>query len=113
MLAKLRNIKSCKIKKKIVEKDEKETALRKVLNFGHTFGHAYEAGLGYSHKLNHGEAVILGMKTALNFSLWENNGEKLSKTNKSTSIKSLREKKIKKDEIFSLIKSIESFPDEL
>ena len=63
---------SCKIKKKIVEKDEKETALRKVLNFGHTFGHAYEAGLGYSHKLNHGEAVILGMKTALNFSLREN-----------------------------------------
>ncbi len=63
---------SCKIKKKIVEKDEKEAALRKVLNFGHTFAHAYEAGLGYSHKLNHGEAVILGMKTALNFSLREN-----------------------------------------
>ncbi len=63
---------SCKIKKKVVEKDEKETALRKVLNFGHTFAHAYEAGLGYSHKLNHGEAVILGMKTALNFSLGEN-----------------------------------------
>ena len=63
---------SCKIKKKVVEKDEKEAALRKVLNFGHTFAHAYEAGLGYSHKLNHGEAVILGMKTALNFSLREN-----------------------------------------
>ncbi len=63
---------SCKIKKKVVEKDEKEIALRKVLNFGHTFAHAYEAGLGYSHKLNHGEAVILGMKTALNFSLREN-----------------------------------------
>ncbi len=63
---------SCKIKKKVVEKDEKETALRKVLNFGHTFAHAYEAGLGYSHKLNHGEAVILGMKTALNFSLRQN-----------------------------------------
>ena len=63
---------SCKIKKKIVEKDEKETALRKVLNFGHTFAHAYEAGLGYSHKLNHGEAVILGMKTALSFSFKEN-----------------------------------------
>ena len=62
---------SCKIKKKVVEKDEKETALRKVLNFGHTFAHAYEAGLGYSHKLNHGEAVILGMRTALNFSLRE------------------------------------------
>ena len=60
---------SCKIKKKVVEKDEKEIGLRKILNFGHTFAHAYEAGLGYSNKLNHGEAVILGMKTALNFSL--------------------------------------------
>ena len=63
---------SCKIKKKIVERDEKEISLRKVLNFGHTFAHAYEAGLGYSHKLNHGEAVILGMKTALSFSFKEN-----------------------------------------
>jgi len=63
---------SCKIKKKVIEKDEKEKALRKVLNFGHTFAHAYEAGLGYSHKLNHGEAVILGMKTALSFSFKEN-----------------------------------------
>ena len=63
---------SCKIKKKVVEKDEKETGLRKVLNFGHTFAHAYEASLGYSRKLNHGEAVILGMRTALSFSLDEN-----------------------------------------
>ena len=63
---------SCKIKKKVVEKDEKETGLRKVLNFGHTFAHAYEASLGYSRKLNHGEAVILGMRTALSFSLNEN-----------------------------------------
>ncbi len=62
---------SCKIKKNVVEKDEKEKGLRKILNFGHTFAHAFEAGLGYSRKLNHGEAVILGMKTALNFSLRE------------------------------------------
>ena len=59
---------SCKIKKNVVEKDEKEKGLRKILNFGHTFAHAYEASLGYSKKLNHGEAVILGIKTALNFS---------------------------------------------
>jgi glutamyl-Q tRNA(Asp) synthetase len=45
--------------------------------------------------------------------LREDSGEKLSKTNKSTSIKSLRDKKIKKDEIFSLIKAIEPFPDEV
>ena len=63
---------SCKIKKKVVEKDEKEKGLRKILNFGHTFAHAYEASLGYSNKLNHGEAVILGIKTALNFSLKNN-----------------------------------------
>ncbi len=60
---------SCKIKKFVVEKDEKEKGLRKILNFGHSFAHAYEATLGYGKKLNHGEAVILGMKTALNFSL--------------------------------------------
>ena len=59
---------SCVIKKTIVEKDEKETGLRKTLNFGHTFAHAYEATLNYSKRLNHGEAVILGMKSALNFS---------------------------------------------
>ena len=60
---------SCKIKRMVVEKDEKEKGLRKILNFGHTFAHAYEASLGYSRRLNHGEAVILGIKTALNFSL--------------------------------------------
>ena len=60
---------SCKIKKKIVEKDEKEKHIRKILNFGHTFAHALEATLGYSKKLNHGEAVILGIILALKFSL--------------------------------------------
>ena len=60
---------SCSIKKKIVETDEKEMGIRKILNFGHTFAHAYEATLGYSKKLNHGEAVLLGIKTAAKFSL--------------------------------------------
>ncbi len=59
---------SCIIKKKIVEKDFKEIGLRKILNFGHTFGHAYEASFGYSSKLNHGEAVILGISSATKFS---------------------------------------------
>ena len=63
---------SCSIKKKVVEADEKEMGIRKILNFGHTFAHAYEATLGYSKKLNHGEAVILGIKTAANFSLSNN-----------------------------------------
>ena len=61
--------KSCSIKKKVVEADEKEINIRKILNFGHTFAHAYEATLGYSKKLNHGEAVILGIRTAAKFSL--------------------------------------------
>ncbi len=60
---------SCKIKKSIVEKDEKESGLRKILNFGHTFAHAYEATLGFSKKLNHGEAVLIGIVSALRFSL--------------------------------------------
>jgi len=64
--------KSCSIKKKVVETDEKEIGIRKILNFGHTFAHAYEATLGYSKKLNHGEAVILGIKTAAKFSLLNN-----------------------------------------
>jgi len=64
--------KSCKIKKKVVEKDEKEKNFRKMLNFGHTFAHAYEASLNYSKRLNHGEAVILGINSALKFSIKNN-----------------------------------------
>ena len=60
---------SCKIKRSIVQKDEKENNIRKILNFGHTFAHAYEASMAYSKKLNHGEAVILGIYSALKFSL--------------------------------------------
>ncbi|MDA9698224.1 3-dehydroquinate synthase [Candidatus Pelagibacter sp.] len=60
---------SCKIKKFVVEKDEKEKNLRKILNFGHTFAHAYEASINFSNKLNHGEAVLLGINAALKFSL--------------------------------------------
>ena len=59
---------SCKIKRKIVQQDEKEKNLRKILNLGHTFAHAYEAALSYSKKLNHGEAVILGIMSSANFS---------------------------------------------
>ena len=61
-------IESCKIKKQIVEKDEKESGLRKSLNLGHTFGHSYEATLNYSKKLNHGEAVLYGILSAAKFS---------------------------------------------
>ena len=64
--------KSCLIKKRVIELDEKENNLRKILNFGHTFAHAYEATLKYSKKLNHGEAVILGIMSASKFSLKNN-----------------------------------------
>tara|TARA_Y100000590_G_scaffold84545_1_gene94462 strand:+ start:515 stop:1621 length:1107 start_codon:yes stop_codon:yes gene_type:complete len=59
---------SCKLKKRIVQKDETENNLRKVLNLGHTFAHAYEAKLSFSNKLNHGEAVIIGLKNSIRFS---------------------------------------------
>ena len=49
-----------KIKKTVVEKDEKESGLRKILNFGHTLGHGIEADGGLS-ELYHGECVALGM----------------------------------------------------
>lgn len=54
---------NCAIKACIVEADERETAMRAVLNFGHTVGHAVEAGLGYG-VVTHGEAVAYGMLVA-------------------------------------------------
>jgi len=58
---------SCEIKADVVRKDEREGGLRAVLNFGHTFGHAIEAGLGYGEWL-HGEAVGCGMVMAADLS---------------------------------------------
>ncbi len=60
--------KSCSIKAKIVSNDEKEKGIREILNFGHTFGHAIESITNYSKKINHGEAIYLGMFLALKFS---------------------------------------------
>jgi 3-dehydroquinate synthase len=58
---------SCEIKADVVARDEREGGLRAVLNFGHTFGHAIEAGLGYGAWL-HGEAVGCGMVMAADLS---------------------------------------------
>jgi 3-dehydroquinate synthase len=58
---------SCEIKAEVVGQDERESGLRAILNFGHTFGHAIEAGLGYGEWL-HGEAVGCGMVMALHLS---------------------------------------------
>tara|TARA_Y100000590_G_scaffold8169_1_gene10271 strand:+ start:5236 stop:6348 length:1113 start_codon:yes stop_codon:yes gene_type:complete len=65
-------IKSCKIKSKIVNKDEKEKNLRMILNFGHTFAHGFEGAKNFSKKLNHGEAVLLGMMIASKLSYKKN-----------------------------------------
>jgi len=55
---------SCRLKADVVEKDEREeTGLRAVLNYGHTFAHAFEALTGYGELL-HGEAVSIGMMCA-------------------------------------------------
>ena len=53
-------IRSLQIKKAVVEQDEKEAGLRKILNFGHTIGHGIESSEGMS-ELYHGECVALGM----------------------------------------------------
>ena len=59
---------SCEIKASVVGQDERESGLRAILNFGHTFGHAIEAGLGYGEWL-HGEAVGCGMVMAADLSV--------------------------------------------
>lgn len=58
---------SCEIKAWVVGQDEREAGLRAILNFGHTFGHAIEAGMGYGQWL-HGEGVAAGMVMAAELS---------------------------------------------
>lgn len=60
-------VRSCEIKADVVRQDEREGGLRAILNFGHTFGHAIESGLGYGKWL-HGEAVGCGMVMAAELS---------------------------------------------
>ena len=60
-------LKSCEIKATVVAADEREEGERALLNFGHTFGHAIETGLGYGQWL-HGEAVAAGMALAADLS---------------------------------------------
>jgi 3-dehydroquinate synthase len=57
----------CEIKAEVVAEDERETGVRALLNFGHTFGHAIESALGYGTWL-HGEAVAAGMVMAADLS---------------------------------------------
>ena len=57
---------ACRIKKELVEIDERDRGVRRILNFGHTVGHAVEAASGYA--LSHGEAVAIGMVAAARLS---------------------------------------------
>ena len=60
---------SCRAKARIVADDEHENGVRALLNLGHTFGHAFEAELGYSGAILHGEAVAIGMVMAFDLSV--------------------------------------------
>jgi 3-dehydroquinate synthase len=60
---------SCRRKAAIVAADERESGVRALLNFGHTFAHALEAETGYGEALLHGEAVAIGMVLALKCSV--------------------------------------------
>jgi 3-dehydroquinate synthase len=59
---------SIELKADIVERDERESGDRMLLNYGHTVGHALEAGAGYGTLL-HGEAVAIGMRAAAHIAL--------------------------------------------
>ena len=74
----------CNIKKRVVEKDEKDTGERMILNFGHTIGHAIEKYFNFS-KFSHGEAVAIGMYYITKIS----EKEGISKSGTAERIKSL------------------------
>ena len=58
--------KACAVKCRVVNRDERESGLRRILNFGHTLGHALEAATNYN--ITHGQAVAAGMAVAIRFS---------------------------------------------
>lgn len=76
----LQNIitRSCQAKAEVVSKDEKESGLRAILNYGHTIGHAVESLTGYK-LVNHGEGVAIGMaaagEIAVKLNLWQNSSQ--------------------------------------
>jgi 3-dehydroquinate synthase len=82
---------SCRTKKAVVEADEHETGLRRILNFGHTMGHALES-LSQYRLFSHGEAVYAGMVFA--------------------AVLSAREGKIGDDEVNRVTKAVRSLADE-
>ncbi|NER03101.1 MAG: 3-dehydroquinate synthase, partial [Okeania sp. SIO3C4] len=72
-------IRSCQSKADVVEKDEKESGLRAILNYGHTIGHAVESLTGYT-MVTHGEAVAIGMvaasRLAVELGMWDEQSDR-------------------------------------
>ena len=106
-------ITSCKIKSQIVKKDESEKNLRMILNFGHTFGHAFESVRKFSKKLNHGEAVLLGMFIANQFAfkkkiLNSNDFELIKKHYLNLDLLINIQKKIRKSHVSKIISFMKS-----
>ena len=103
--------KSCQIKAKIVSIDEKEQGIRAILNFGHTFAHAFESLINYdSKKLIHGEAVAIGMVCAFKLSIQMNLCSKkeaercirlISKFNLPTKLKDINGLKLSSKELLN------------
>ena len=96
-------IRSCKIKLYFVNKDIHEKNTRMILNFGHTFAHAIEVQGKYSKKINHGEAVIMGMMMATKLSYLK----KICKLNTLTQLKNIYTSNNLKDDIKKIFKKSE------
>jgi len=101
-------IESCKIKLYFVNKDIYEKNTRMILNFGHTFAHAIETQNQYSKRINHGEAVIMGMMMATKFSYQKkicnlNTLNELKKIYDSNNLKYKIKKIFKKEEYKKII----------
>ena len=58
----------CELKAAVVREDEKESGLRRILNFGHTIGHGIEKAMNYKN-ITHGQAVLWGMKIMFNYAV--------------------------------------------
>jgi 3-dehydroquinate synthetase len=112
--------KSCKIKLSFVTKDIKEKNLRMSLNFGHTFAHAIEAKNNYSGKINHGEAVLIGIILATKLSVLKrvcskNTLEEINRIYEKNSLKYILSKFDKdknKNQIFKFMKNDKKNDDE-
>jgi len=101
-------IKSCRVKIFFVNKDVHEKNVRMILNFGHTFAHAIELQNKYSKKINHGEAVIMGMMMAVKLSYYKGicslkTLEQLKKIYKSNGLKYDIKKKFRKNEYNKIV----------